>query len=165
MTKTLVLLTLLLTLGLSAQPAAQTCTGTAGHFFQWGDADAGAVYSPVVPATETWLVDAAGLFTSDNGWADNTEWMMEVIEPVPEQTGLASSEDVGRCCWRIPLIKQLGSRATPLAALNRPIILRPGQRMAGRTNGSGGGRKFGIDGIYWRFPASCGASLATGILR
>lgn len=152
-------------LGLCAvRPAAQTAScaaGTPDHFLVWNSANdatnGGVVYGPIVPQSEAWLVDGAGLFTNDQ-YPTGSEWMMEVIEPIPEQTGLVDSADPNRCCWRIPVAKQLGALATPLLALSRPLVLRPGQRLAGRTNASG--HAFGIDGTFWRFSANCAATLA-----
>jgi hypothetical protein len=142
-------------LGLVVTAQAADCTGTPGHDLTWTDGAQDIVYGPIVPSTETWIVEAGGLFTSDVV-PTNSEFMMELIEPVPEQTGLFDSSDPSRCCWRIPLGKQTGVQATPLMALGRPVHLRPGQRLAGRTNNP---LRYGISSVFWKYPAACASGL------
>lgn len=132
---------------------AADCVGVSGHLYAQtpeGGIDT-KVYGPVVPSTEVWLVDAGGVFAFSTPEV-NSEFMMEIMEPITEQTGRTDSVDPDNCCWRIPLAKITGARATPVLALTRPVLLRPGQRLTGRTNNAMG---FGINGIYWRYPASC----------
>lgn len=138
---------------------AQTspCVGVSSHLYAQtpvGETST-KVYGPVVPATETWLVDAAGVFVFSDPEI-NSEFMMEILEPIPEQTGYTDSTNTDACCWRIPLAKITGAFATPELALTRPILLRPGQRLTGRTNNAIG---FGINGIYWKYPASCAGTI------
>lgn len=142
-----------------------TCVGRSDHFFgrsAVGDAGNGTkVYGPIVPPDEVWLVDAASLSTTDwNVQAANVEWELEIIEPIPEQTGRATSDDPEgtNCCWRIGVMKQPGTQATPVIALNRSIVLRAGERMAGRHNQDG--HPITLIGLMWRFPAACGSTLA-----
>lgn len=143
---------------------AQPCVGRSDHFLAFSTADdvgrGTKAYGPIVPPSEVWLVDAASISTT--GWnvqAPNVEWELEVIEPLPEQNGRATSDDPEGtgCCWRVGIAKQMGAQATPVIALTRSIILRSGQRMAGRHNQEG--HPIALLGTFWRFPASCGSSL------
>lgn len=162
---TLALVGLIVTaLPMSGSAQSSPCVGRSDHFFgrsAVGDAGNGTkVYGPIVPADEVWLVDAASLSTTDwNVQAPNVEWELEIIEPVPDAGGRATSEDpeLTNCCWRIGVMKQAGTQATPVIALNRAIVLRPGQRMAGRHNQDG--HPITLLGIYWHFPAACASSL------
>jgi hypothetical protein len=160
-TSTLLIIVAWSAIALRAQSSCPT-RGHEGHFLQWGDVGEGVVYSPVVPKGEDWIVTAGGLFSNtaasnspiSGPYPPNTEWMMELIEPIPEVSGLTDSADPSRCCWRVPVLKQLGGSSTPVAALTRPILLLSGRRLAGRTV-SIPGNVFGITGVYWVYPAGC----------
>ena len=148
-----------LALGSIAQADRSPCSGTPKHFLAFTTpVKSGFVYGPVVPRNESWLVEAAGLGVALNPGESiqpNSEFMLELMEPIPEE-GHTDSSDTVHCCWRVPLAKATNVYATPVVALNRPLVLRAGQRLAGRTNNP---VMLGINGTYWRYPASCAASL------
>jgi hypothetical protein len=147
-------------LSLQLHAATPDCTGTPSYFFVETIPPLTKVYGPVVPASEVWLITAAGIFERDPTVQPNSEWMLELIEPLPAETGYpdASGDDaqIQKCCYRVPLQKQTVALATPVLALTRSFLLMPGRRLAGRTNNA---ISFGIDGVYWKYPAACAAGL------
>ncbi len=139
------------------------CVGVPDHFINVsakGVAET-KVYGPVVPLTEVWVVDQAGVYTPSENPQVGTEFMLEVILPLPAETGYVdSSTNIDACCYRIPVAKQVGAVATPFLALTRSILLRPGTRLAARNNT---GLYFGLLGTMWKYPASCASTLALGL--
>ncbi len=154
-------LLVLLARPVSAQ--AVPCVGTPGYFINVSPVGEAAtkVYGPVVPLTEVWIVDQAGVYTPNENPKAGTEFMLEVMLPLPAETGYVdSSTNLDACCYRIPVAKQIGAVATPFLALTRSILLRPGTRLAARNNS---GLYFGLLGTMWKYPASCAPTLALGL--
>lgn len=132
----------LLLLILAANPQ---CVVADREFLLWGNPGQGAVESAAVPAGKAWLVRAAGVATTDGSGA---EYMMELIRPVKSENNA--------CCWRVPLQRSPAWQwGTPVLALERPIVLLPGERISARTNGQEPEYKMALLFVYYEVSESC----------
>lgn len=139
---------------------AQTCTPARIDSLLW--APVGAALAPVpkywtaaangyagdpngfVPPGEVWLIKSAGGFTNDGA---ALEWMLQI-----EHHTLVGDA----CCWLPPLHRPMGTAAaTPVIALERPILLEAGERLSLRVNGLRADKSIGIAYVGWKFPAAC----------
>jgi hypothetical protein len=135
-----------------------------GHFASVSDGYQTKVYGPVVPANEVWILETADVYTPYPVTPSlGQEFMLEVIEPLPDETGYPDSSgddaQIQHCCLRIAVGKAIGTYGTPFLALSRSILLRPGQRLAGRTSAP---YRFGITATMTRYPGACLAALQWG---
>ncbi len=168
---------LFLLTGLAVQPAAAQQLFAAdcihlnypGHFMQV-DADTAVnltkIYGPVVPHDEVWMIEQAGLSAGiDAPPNQGTTFKFEIIEPLPDQfPGVidASGSDlhINDCCWRIALPTDQFGASTPFAALSHSVLLKPGERLAGRTGQND--YPFKMTVLVTRYPSLCMAALQWG---
>jgi len=121
------------------------CTPIQSEYLIWGANGQAIVEMATVPADKVWLVRASGVFTTDSNGA---EYMMELVRPVESQGGA--------CCWRIPLTRSVGLvKSTPVLALERPLTLLPGERLAARASGLDSIYQMGIAMVYYELPKTC----------
>jgi len=122
------------------------------------------VYGPVVPLNEVWIVETADVYTPGIASpAPGQEFMLEVIEPLTDELGVRDSSgddvQVQMCCIRVAVARASNVTATPFLALPHSLLLRPGQRLAARTNTP---YTFGITATMTRYPGLCQAALQWG---
>jgi|WetSurMetagenome_2_1015567.scaffolds.fasta_scaffold28566_3 hypothetical protein len=135
-----IFLAMLLSMGL--------CTSnlvTEQEFLVWGTPGTGVAQGPVVPNDKVWLVRSAGVSTTDN---TEGEYMIELQRPVKSQGGA--------CCWNVPVARTSQFvYGTPPLALEKPLVMYPGERLRARENGWDAASKVGILGVYYEIPRSC----------
>jgi hypothetical protein len=147
---------LVLALSLAVGPSlqAQTCTLTRVEAAPWGalgqktvplsKALPGGDPTGFVPDGEVWLIKAAGGAINNN--TTPIEWSLAIEHHMAD----------GACCILVPLRKPLGVTAdTPVIALDRPVILEPGERLQLRSNSLPGDRQMALLYIGWRMPLAC----------
>lgn len=135
-----------------------------GHFAVTSSGPQTKLYGPVVPLNEVWIIEHAGVGALlPASPAQGQEFMLEVIEPLPEETGFVdSSGDDNRvqvCCIRVAVDKVVGAYGTPFLALKQSVLLRPGQRLAARTTAD---YAMALTATITRYPGACLAALQWG---
>lgn len=99
-------------------------------------------YGAWVPPGEIWLLKTAGVVTND---PTPLEYKLQIEQEVLSQGNA--------CCWLQPLVSVGRTEATPKLALDRPVILEAGERLAARTHATVVDLALLYSG--WKFPSAC----------
>ena len=116
----------------------------AHRYLVWGVQGAEQVDGEVVPSGEVWLIQTAGIATTDNRALD---YMLQHVVPPG---------------WFVPVCRSPQASSTPVLALDRPIILQAGEFLKTRVNGGGSFTTMALLYSGWKFPVSELASLLKG---
>lgn len=125
------------------------------RYFRVGANGVGNLVGDVVPKGQVWLIRAAGIFTNE---VTPREWMMQILVNEPFGPGLAQPFGwAGEFTWMlVPMHRLTGSAlGTPTLAIDREVILMPGEALCGRVNSQlSAGGQMGLLYVGWAFDES-----------
>lgn len=112
------------------------------RYEMWGSPGQASMLGQIVPAHEVWQARAAGIITEDGS---PLEWMLQIYYPWPSH--IPSPQLV------TPLHRLNGVASfTPVLALNREVLLLPGETLSIRVCGISADKRMGIRYTGWAFP-------------